>query len=995
MAVQKQSVPIPLGSLDTKTDPKTAPVGKLLVCENAYRQRTGEYRKKDGTVLFTQNTNNAGTLPSMRTIGTLDNQLLTINETEFYSYSDSAPRWMKLSNVTGTSRAEGNFASVDSDYITSGDINYVQSDAAHVGNYSFYAQSYLPISQTARSTIRLRQHVKDNSTGTVVLSNLLSGQSARVVAAGTKVFIAQINAGVISIGVWDSAAPNVTPTYTTLASDFRASTGAGNYSEFDLCAQAGKIFVGYANDTNGVAVVTVDQVTLAFSSTLMGSTANTCSAVALYADGTNIQVAYAFAVAVPTVIHETRSNAMAVVNIANTVMSNTSIFFGLTLVVVNSQITIFAASQDENGVNLQQVYIASRLTNGSSIVSGVVKYWGFCLTTKAFALFGKPYVGVKKTLNQEKGDFLVSSANEPPVRIQVGSATLNMPQILSSVQVGSGLSEIGLTEVQIKFASMYDTVQKTIQTVTTPSIVRNAGVVLNTVTYNKNIRINQFSGMAFVSGACPGFYDGAVFVENGFSTAPYITSVQAAGGNLTTTGTYNYAAIYTYVDANGLKYRSAPSNVSNVVLTGANQSVTVTYYNLCLTAKVNASIEIYRTANAGTTYNLVFKSAMQAVVNNSFTDGLSDASAAKNEVFYFPGLVSNDPVPAYKYQTVFKNRLVVAGCEIPNRVYFSKQKIAGDGINFNYTFAFDVDSKTSGITGLATLDDKLIIFKETEIFAVLGEGPTDAGTQNSFSLAEKLPFPMGCRNDRSIVVTETGVMFQTDKGMWIIDRGLNINYIGAPVEYFNPNVIVSAFSVPYNNQIRFMTTGNECLIYDTLFQEWYIYLTANARSGCVWKTQPTWLDTFDGIKREVPGTVTDPNAPIITRFVFSFLQFGNVQGFQRVFRILVLGEKRGDHTIRARLAYDMETIWSQTNSLVIDSAFGNNLVDASYYNNGGQVGPYQIEICPTRQRCESLQLELTDQFPGSASLGFTLSGLTAEVGILPGSHRLASTKRLT
>ena len=93
MAVQKQSVPIPLGSLDTKTDPKTLPVGKLLVCENAYRQRTGEYRKKDGTVLFSQITNQGGTLPSMRTIGALDNQLLALNETEFYSYSDSQPRW--------------------------------------------------------------------------------------------------------------------------------------------------------------------------------------------------------------------------------------------------------------------------------------------------------------------------------------------------------------------------------------------------------------------------------------------------------------------------------------------------------------------------------------------------------------------------------------------------------------------------------------------------------------------------------------------------------------------------------------------------------------------------------------------------------------------------------------------------------------------------------------------------------------------------------------
>jgi len=99
----------------------------------------------------------------------------------------------------------------------------------------------------------------------------------------------------------------------------------------------------------------------------------------------------------------------------------------------------------------------------------------------------------------------------------------------------------------------------------------------------------------------------------------------------------------------------------------------------------------------------------------------------------------------------------------------------------------------------------------------------------------------------------------------------------------------------------------------------------------------------------------------------SWLQLASLQGFQRVYKMLVLGDYISPHTLTVRIAYDFGA------SVQTDTITG--------------AIPEQFRIFMARQKCQAVQILITDT-PSTLDQGLSLSGLTFEIGVKSGANRL-------
>src|ERR1700744_6308618 len=183
----------------------------------------------------------------------------------------------------------------------------------------------------------------------------------------------------------------------------------------------------------------------------------------------------------------------------------------------------------------------------------------------------------------------------------------------------------------------------------------------------------------------------------------------------------------------------------------------------------------------------------------TWTDTLGDSAtfpAGNNLIYTTGGVVEDIGGPASNVFALFDTRLWVLDAEDPNLWWYSKQVIEGTPVEMSDLLTFYVAPSTSSqastgpTTAAAPMDDKLIMFKgnpnyQNAIYYINGTGPDNTGANNQYSEPIFITAAVGCNNQRSIVLTPPGLMFQSGQGIWLLGRDLSTNYIGAPVEAYN------------------------------------------------------------------------------------------------------------------------------------------------------------------------------------------------------------------
>jgi len=545
------------------------------------------------------------------------------------------------------------------------------------------------------------------------------------------------------------------------------------------------------------------------------------------------------------------------------------------------------------------------------------------------------------------------------------------------------------------------------------SITLSYGVA-NTAEIGKNL---------LLSGGFLWGYDGTSAVENGFFLYPENIEAtwSATGGSIaakpdgtTNANAYYYQVTYEWSDNQGNIFRSAPSVPIAVTTTGSGTSgsIAINVPTLRLSYKTNVKIVVYRWSIAQQSYYQV-TSITSPELNDptideiTITDTLADASILGNNLIYTTGgVLENIGGPACTAITLFDNRVWAVDAENKNVLWFSKQVIQSTPVEMTDLLTIYVSPTQSaqGNTGdikcLAPMDDKLIIFKEDAIYYINGIGPDNTGANSQYSEPIFITSTVGCANQKSIVFIPNGLMFQSDKGIWLLGRDLSTNYIGAPVEDYTQNDSVnSAVNIPETNQVRFMMSSglnSRTLMYDYFYNQWGTFTGIPGFSSTLYLGFHTYLDTRTStsgstqfkVHQETPGVYLDGDNPTLMSFTTSWFALAGILGFQRAYFLFFLGKYYSPHKLVVDIAYDFNPNYVQQVVITPNNysdPYGEDYVFGQSESFGG---PEQVEkwrIMLQRQKCDSVLFRITEQFDPTigttAGAGFTMSGLNFIVGV--------------
>jgi hypothetical protein len=498
-------------------------------------------------------------------------------------------------------------------------------------------------------------------------------------------------------------------------------------------------------------------------------------------------------------------------------------------------------------------------------------------------------------------------------------------------------------------------------------------------------------------------YDGQQVTENGFHLYPdnVVCSQSGTVGSMTNQQ-YFYRATYEWSDNQGNLFRSAPSIPTSITVASGFSQVVVFVPTLRVTRKVANPVKvvIYRWSTAQQNYYQV-TSIDRPVVNSTsvdnirFTDSNSDSAILGNNLLYTEGgVVENIGGPAFDALTSFDDRLCGIDSENKNALWFSKRVIQATPVDLSDLFTLFVNPNigAQGPTGpmrcIAPMDDKLIIFKKNAIYFINGTGPDDTGVGSQYSQPTFITSVVGCENQNSIVMTPQGLMFQSDKGIWLLGRDLSTQYIGKEVDDFNDIEVTSALSIPETNQIRLGLANGQTLMYDYFVGQWGVFSGISNISSALYQNLHTFINSSGKAYQESPGTYLDGTNPVLMRFKTGWLNLAGLQGYQRAYRAYFLGKYLSPHIYRVGIAYDYEPDPWQVATVVPDNysgSWGSGTSWGSVIVWGGGASTEQWQIGFERQQCQAFQLTFDEYFDSTkgeaAGAGLTLSGIQIVAGL--------------
>jgi hypothetical protein len=124
------------------------------------------------------------------------------------------------------------------------------------------------------------------------------------------------------------------------------------------------------------------------------------------------------------------------------------------------------------------------------------------------------------------------------------------------------------------------------------------------------------------------------------------------------------------------------------------------------------------------------------------------------------------------------------------------------------------------------------------------------------------------------------------------------------------------------------------------------------------------------------------------------------QGFERVYRLLLLGELKSVHRLYVDVGYDFEDFFkerfvAQSGTAYELSHFGASNFGVGFFG-GTYAGRYQYLIMPSQQKCQAVRVSISDGFAETSSgEGFLLSGLLLQVGVKEGTAKVPASQRMT
>lgn len=1038
--LDRQSVTIPFAQgVETKTDPKQVPAGKLLELENGVFRSPGQLEKRNGHVKLGQLVANGGMISSSAALGRYGDELLLADGSELYSYDNAVDQWNSKGPFNSIYTAK---TAVVRDTAT----QKSQDSALHPNGLQLFIYEQTSVDpSTGPYYAGVFYSIVDTTTGQIVVPSTNVGSSnyykPRVVLVNNVfVLYAYATDGYLKAATISVVSPTDAPTFVNLTANVNNDYSISNTSpNYDVCtmnnASGQAIYVAFNNRQGGTSINFYN-----FSNPLSGTPvyhaeiANRISrAITVFPAHINTLGAMGPLVAfatdsgvspyAPQIYLEQFDYSLS------SIAFDLSTFSGGTFFDPRDIGHITGASTITLGSVSIEIYFDSILTGGPQRTA---KYngdfsggftldhdWlpGVFLGGKAFLRGTMIYVPVLWESELQSTYFFVNNNARPVVK---ALPTLAGPH---STQYGSSPFSVsdwvmpmlpGVSHPSSNVFSMALLEQATSNGSGGSAQVGVSGLAIDFDNPTNSFQFAELGNDLHWSGGILQMYDGVDVVEHGFNLYPEYVSASAVADvtSQIEPGDYQYKVTYEWIDNKGNLHRSSPSTAASVTV-AANQRVEITVPYLQLTDKQDnrspVQIIVYRTLMISGTPTTEFHrvSSLTAPTPNVIggapsliypvpvaviVDKLSSVDASTRALLYTTGgILPNFPAPPAKSVTLHRNRLWVVDSENPLTVYYSKDRAMSAPVEFaGEAFSKTVDPRGGPITALASLDDKFIVFKRTHMFFFVGQGPIDTGAQNDLSDSILITTDVGCVDPRSVVGTPVGLMFKSAKGIYLIDRSLQVQYVGSPVEAYNSQTITSATLAPNVNQVRFTLGNGLTLVYDYFMQQWSVFTNSYAIDSVLWNDSIVLLRAGGVVWRETPGVYTDAGAGIKLKATTAWLSFANVQGFQRVRRAQVLGTWKSSHNLQVTVYNDfLEAPTQQVTAYpVTPSVYGGGSPYGSGSPYGGTQQGYQWRIDLARQKCQSVKFTVEDLPVGSPSEGMALSAISFEVGAKKGLNKL-------
>lgn len=1029
MSLNKQPLSINFSKgLDTKSDPFRINPGNFLSLQNSVFTTTGRLTKRNGYQKLTNITVSGTPAQNVSTITTFKDNLTALG-TSLYAYSANTGTWSNQGTIQPVKldtlplvRSSTNQTNQDAVIASNGLVCTVYKDSS-TGNY-FY-------------------QILDSNTGQQIVGQtalVTTAQKPRVFALGVYFIVMYYDSSgtalkYIAIPIATPSSPHTVATAMTSATAQWDGLVVVQNSRLYFGYNASSTTVKIAYLTSALSPSTATTLTVGVNLSIL-SLALDISLSWIFLSGKNGTSIYTMAVNFSLV--QTLAPTVATASTGGTVVAVTSLASSGTCSIFYEVFNQYSYTTSDS-LTPQTNYI-SKVTCNSAGTPGTnaVLIRSLGLASKAFtAANGSSYMVTVYGLTSQTPTssytnqstyFLIDTSGNVSLKMayeNAGGYVSTNTNVLPSVSYYGGQYSFPYL-----ITDFLTTINTTINTSVSPPVLAQANAIYTQTGINLakiEIGNQQFSSEIAstlnLTGGILWEYDGVKPVENGFHLFPEnIGASTATTGGSITAQTYFYSFTYEWTNNQGNIERSAPSIPVSITTTGSVSTNTIKVPTLRVTYKTTPNavrIVGYRWSQGQQVFyqftSITSPTANDPTVDSvTFTDTAADSSILGNPILYTTGgVVENIGTPASIGSALFDNRLWIIDAEDQNLLWFSKQVIENVPVEMSDLLTYYVAPTTSaqGSTGklsaIYPMDDKLILFKKDAIYYVNGTGPDNTGSNSGYSQPIFVTSSVGTTNPNSIVLIPNGLMFQSDKGIWLLGRDLSTNYVGAPVESYNSQTVQSALNIPGTTQARFILDNNVTLMYDYFFNEWATHTNIQAISGTLNNGLHTYLSSAGNVYQELAGSYVDDSNPVLLSLTTGWINLAGLQGFERFYFANLLGTYFSPFKLQCSFAFNYNpspsayTVVTPNNYTV---PYGNE----AFWGSGGEWGSdqdtgsgspanvFSAKLLPSIQKCQSFQVQLQEVFDASIGVspgeGLTLSGLALIVGMKKGYRTQSAAK---
>ena len=328
------------------------------------------------------------------------------------------------------------------------------------------------------------------------------------------------------------------------------------------------------------------------------------------------------------------------------------------------------------------------------------------------------------------------------------------------------------------------------------------------------------------------------------------------------------------------------------------------------------------------------------------------------------------------------------------------------------------------------MDQNLFIFKNgntigQSVLYQSGIGPDNTGGQNDYGIPQPVTTDAGCITPRAISLTQQGILWQSEKGLYEVDRSFGVKYIGAPAQGYStqpqvtgsmtqvvntlsitspvytplPVQVTSCVLLANVNEVRYSLVTGQIIVYNYFANTWSLFEGATPSAflvvdATIWQGQYTWLRADGTIWQETPGAYVDPGGAFIsTEMTTAWIKTSDlISGFERVREFLIAGDYFSPHYLTVALKYNNNPVVQWMNTIYIgpnappyggDTTYGgppDKYYGGSYYPQA----PYQYRVFSPVQKCSSIQIVLRTTTAGVAGQSASWSSLDFELAAKKG-----------